>query len=173
MEITVLEYPTEAGWYEVKRRALVTVGKTPLLPPDEEWKMRILRARHSPIRYLRFSFLMQDIPSWVSVHYCRHVHAQPYVKTQRNDRQSDYDRNAARQDAPVNMIYDVNAEELITVCQKRLCGCAAKETREVAEKIRDLVLALCPEFREVLVTPCEFNGRCHEMYPCGRCKDNG
>ena len=173
MKITLLEYPTEADWYEVKRRALVTVGKTPIQPPDDEWKMRILRARHSPIRYLRFSFLMQDIPSWVSVHYCRHVHAQPYVKSQRNDRQSDYDRNAARQDAPVNMIYDVNGEELITICQKRLCGCAAKETREVAEKIRDLVLALCPEFREVLVTPCEFNGKCHEMYPCGKGDGNG
>lgn len=173
MKITMLEYPVETDWYEVKRRALVTVGKTPLLLPDEEWKMRILRARHSPIRYLRFSFLLEDLPYWVSVHLCRHVHAQPYVRSQRNDRQSEYDRNAARQDAPVNMIWDMNAEELITVCQKRLCGCAAKETREVAETIRDLVLALCPEFREVLVPPCEFNGKCHEMYPCGRGKDNG
>jgi hypothetical protein len=36
-----------------------------------------------------------------------------------------------------------------------------------------LVLALCPEFREVLVTPCEFNGHCHEMYPCGKGNGNG
>ena len=166
MEIKLLEYPSEADWYEVKRRALVTVGKTPIQQPDEEWKMRILRARHSPIRYLRFSFLLEDLPYWVSVHLCRHVHAQPYVRTQRNDRQNDYDRNAARQDAPVTMIWDMNAEELITICQKRLCGCAAQETREVAVMIKKLVLDKCPEFAGVLVTPCEFNGRCHEMYPC-------
>lgn len=167
MEITMLEYPTEVDWYEVKRRALVTVGKEPVKPPDREWKEKILRARHSPIRYLRFAFEAKDVPYWVSVHLCRHVHAQPYVRTQRNDRQSEYDRNAARQDAPVNMIWDMNAEELITICQKRLCGCAAEETRQVAVMIKKLVLDKCPEFAELLVPPCVFNGRCNEMYPCG------
>lgn len=167
-KITMIEWPQSVDWFEVKRRALVTVGKTPIQPPDEEWKARILRARHSPIRYLRFSFLLEDLPYWVSVHMCRHVHAQPYVRTQRNDRQKEYDRNAARQDAPVTMIWDMNAEELITICQKRLCGCAAEETQEVAQQIRDLVVEKCPEFAEVLVRPCEFNdGCCHEMYPCG------
>ena len=103
----------------------------------------------------------------MSVHLCRHVHAQPYVKSQRNDRQSGYDRNAARQDAPVNMIWDMNAEELITVCQKRLCGCAAQETREVAVRIKNLVLTRCQEFEEVLVPPCQITGRCLEMHQCG------
>jgi thymidylate synthase ThyX len=166
MTITMLEYPTEKDWMEVKRRALVTIGKTPVTPPDDEWKRKILEARHSPIRYLRFSFLLEGLPYWVSVHLCRHVHAQPYVRSQRNDRQSDYDRNAARQDAPVSMIWDMNAEELITVVQKRLCRQAAEETREVAEEIRRLVLEQCQEFKAVLVKPCEFNGVCHEMHPC-------
>lgn len=167
MEITMMEYPTEVDWFEVKRRALVTVGRTPLIQPDMDWKVKILKARHSPIRYLRFSFLLENVPYWVSVHLCRHVHAQPYVRSQRNDRQDQYDRNAARQDAPVNMIWDMNAEELITIVQKRLCGCAAQETREVAKQIRDLVLEKCPEFEELLVTPCKFNGKCHEIRPCG------
>lgn len=167
MNITMIEYPAEVDWYEVKRRALVTVGKEPMKQPTREWKEKILRARHSPIRYLRFSFLLENVPYWVSVHLCRHVHAQPYVRSQRNDRQSDYDRNAARQDAPITMIWDMNAEELITICQKRLCGCAAQETREVAVMIKKLVLDKCPEFSEVLVTPCVFNGRCQEIHPCG------
>lgn len=167
MKITMIEYPQDSDWDAVKQRALVTVGKQPIKPPTPEWKARILKARHSPIRRLRFSFLIESIPYWVSVHLCRHVHAQPYVRSQRNDRQSDYDRNAARQDAPVDMIWDMNAEELITICQKRLCGCAAQETREVAVMIKKLVLDKCPEFAEVLVTPCTFTGRCNEMYPCG------
>jgi len=110
MKITLLKHPTEEDWLEVKRRALVTVGKTPIEPPSMAWKRDILKARHSPIRYLRFSFLIEDIPYWVSVHLCRHVHAQPYVKSQRNDRQREYDRTKAPQDAPVNMIWDMNAE---------------------------------------------------------------
>ncbi len=167
MKITMTEYPTEVDWYEVKRRALVTVGKEPIKQPNQVWKERILLARHSPIRYIRFSFLLEDIPSWVSVHLCRHVHAQPYVCSQRNDRQTKYDRNAARQDAPVNMIWDMNAEELITVCQKRLCMQAADETREVVQIMRDLVVEKCPEFKIVLVRPCVLNRACYEMNPCG------
>lgn len=40
MKIELLEYPTEKDWMEVKRRALVTVGKKPVNPPDSEWKKK-------------------------------------------------------------------------------------------------------------------------------------
>ena len=54
--ITLLRVPTSEDWQEVKRRALVTVGKTMITEPTPEWKRRMLRARHSPIRYLMYSF---------------------------------------------------------------------------------------------------------------------
>ena len=120
MKVELLEKPTEKDWLEVKRRALVTIGKKPVAAPNEEWKHDILEARHSPIRRLWFSFYI-ECPYWVSVHLCRHIHAQPYVKSQRNDRQKDYDRNTAPQDATVCMIWDINAEELMVVANKRLC----------------------------------------------------
>ena len=174
MNVQLLEYPTDKDWMEVKRRALVTIGKKPISPPTDEWKREILRARHSPIRYLRFSFLITDLPSWVSVHLCRHVHAQPYVKSQRNDRQTEYDRNGARQDAPVDMIWDINAEELITVCAKRLCMQASKETRDVVSEIAQLVVNACPEFDGMLKPQCEWqNGICYEMNSCKRGVTNG
>ena len=168
MKATLIEYPVDKDWMEVKRRALVTVGLKPVKEPTLEWKKSILDARHSPIRYLRFSFLLEDIPYWVSVHLCRHIHAQPYVRSQRNDRQDQYDRNAARQDAPVTMIFDVNAEELITICNKRLCRQTAKETRKLVFMMRDEVLKVCPEFVGQLVPICERHGKCYEMYPCGK-----
>ena len=172
MKITLLEYPVEQDWIEVKRRALVTVGKTKYLnPPDADWRHRILNARHSPIRRLCFSFLIEDIPSWVSVHLCRHIHAQPYVKSQRNDRQKEYDRNKAPQDAPVVMIWDLNAEELMTVANKRLCMQASQETREVVQAACLLVGTKCPEFLPFLVPMCQYHGGvCREMKPCGRCE---
>lgn len=167
IKVTMTECPTEKDWYEVKRRALVTMGYNKVLTqPDEAWKKRMLKARHSPIRRLFFSF---DItcPYWVSVHLCRHLHAQPYVKSQRNDRQTEYDRNSAPQDAPVNMIWDMNAEELMTIMNKRLCKLASEETRQVAKLIRDQVLEKYPEFEGLLVPNCAHHGGvCHEMYPC-------
>ena len=166
MRVELLEYPGERDWIEVYRRALVTVGKDTVKIPSDEWKRKILAARHSPIRYLRFSFLI-ELPYWVSVHLCRHTHAQPYVKTQRNDRQHEYDRNAARHDEPVLMIWDMNAEELLTIANKRLCFLAAEETRKVVENMRLLVNEKCTEFKDYLVPMCEYAG-CHEMKPCGR-----
>ena len=169
MQVTLTRYPTDADWKQVKRRALVTVCKVPTTPPTDEWKRAILEARHSPIRYLQFSFDI-ECPYWVSVHLCRHIHAQPYVRSQRNDRQSDYDRNAARQDEPVQMIWDMNAEELMVIANKRLCQKAAPETREVVEEMCALVVEKCPVFYAFLVPMCEYNGMCHEMQPCGKCQ---
>lgn len=169
MKITLLGYPAFNDWYECKRRALVTVGKNTFESPDEKWRHNILNARHSPIRYLRFSFLIEDVPSWVSVHLCRHIHAQPYVKSQRNDRQKEYDRNKAPQDAPVSMIWDMNAEELMVIANKRLCKQASDETRDVVKEMCRLVKEKCPEFKPFLVPNCVYHGGvCREIKPCGR-----
>lgn len=167
MIVRIDEFPDENDWFEVKRRALVTVGKKAITDPNEDWKKSILKARHSPIRRLHFSFYI-ECPYWVSVHLCRHVHAQPYVKSQRNDRQSAYDRNFAKQNETVCMIWDMNAEELMTIANKRLCAQASPETREVVQKMCDLVVERMPEFRGLLVPMCKYNGGvCHEMKPCG------
>ena len=163
-KVTLLYQPTAEDWLEVKRRALVTIGKRPATQPSDEWKRAILRARHSPIRYLRFSFLL-EVPYWVSVHLARHVHAQPYVRSQRNDRQGDYDRNKAPQDAMVTMIWDMNAEELMVIANKRLCKQASEETQEVVKMMCDLVDDIYQPF---LVPACVYQGGCHEMHPCGK-----
>lgn len=165
MNVKLLEYPTNKDWMETKRRALVTVGLNPKNEPSDEWKKSILEARHSPIRYLRFSFYL-EVPYWVSVHLCRHIHAQPYVRSQRNDRQSDYDRNSAQQNEIVSMIWDMNAEELCTIANKRLCNQASAETQAVVRKMCEEVLKVCPEFIDELVPMCVREHGCHEMKRC-------
>ena len=169
MNVVMTRWPKEEDWLEVKRRALVTAGLNVKNPPDMGWKRDILEARHSPIRDLKFSFLISDVPSWVSVHLVRHKHSQPYVRSQRNDRQEKYDRNKAPQDAPVDMIWDMNAEELMIVANKRLCSQASLETKRVVQLMCLCVLEECPEFEDFLVPMCEYHGYvCHEMKPCGR-----
>ena len=172
MNVEIVKYPKEEDWLLAKQCTLVTVGKETEVPPTEKFKRDLLRARHSPIRELKFVFRLTDLPYWVSVHLSRHIHAQPYVKTQRNDRQSQYDRNSAPQNTPVSMMWSMNAEELITIANKRLCNLASKETREIVRMICDKVIEVCPEFKDELVPMCVRNGGvCYEMFSC-RNKNN-
>lgn len=166
MKAKLIKYPTPDDWMFCKRCTLVTVGKESAKEPTDEWKHKILEARHSPIRTLQFAFEL-ELPYFVSVHLCRHIHAQPFVRSQRNDRQSDYDRNKAPQDAPVKMIWYMNAEELMTIANKRLCNQASPETREIVQMMCGEVLKVCPEFDGLLVPMCVYNGgKCHEFFSC-------
>lgn len=168
LEVKLLKHPTEEDWLFVKQCAYGTIGKHTDTPPSMAWKECMLTARHSPIRELHFAFELINVPYWVAMHLVRHhVGCQPYVQSQRNDRQSDYDRTKASQNAPVNVIWTMNAEALMTIANKRLCRNASEETRRVVRWMCDLVLEACPEFIGNLVTACEYNGVCHEMNCCG------
>ena len=69
------------------------------------------------------------------------------------------------------MIWTMNAEELMTIANKRLCNKASEETRNVVKAMCALVLNECPEFEGLLVPACVYHGTCNEMYPCGRAND--
>lgn len=168
MQVELLKHPEDEDWMLCKECTLVTISKRAITPPSDEWKRAILKADHSPIRTLQFCFKLIDIPYWVSVHLVRHVHATPFVSTQRNDRQDKYDRGKAPQDAPVTMCWYMNAEELITIAHKRLCNQASKETRDLVKMICDEVIKVNPEFEEVLVPNCYYRGGlCDEFNCCG------
>lgn len=165
--VEIIRHPTDEDWELCKLAALNTIGKTKVVNlPDDEWKYKILRARHSTIRTLMFMVRINPLPSWVATHFARHKHLEPFVQTQRNDRQSNYDRNKAPQDAPVSEMLWMNAEELMVLANKRLCGCAAEETREVMRDICEAVIEVNPEFAPFLVPFCVEYG-CHEFDMCG------
>lgn len=168
MSVEILKHPTEDDWKLCKECTLVTVSKKSVTPPTDEWKVKLLKANHSPIRTLQFCFKLTDIPYWLSVHLVRHVHATPFVSTQRNDRQEKYDRGEAPQNSPVTMCWYMNAEELITIAHKRLCNQASKETRLLIKELCDKVIEVNPEFKDLLVPNCIYRGGlCDEFYPCG------
>ena len=174
MKVEILKHPTEADWLLCKKCTLVTVSKDSDKPATDKWKVKLLKANHSPIRTLQFCFRLTDIPYWVSVHLCRHVHATPFVSTQRNDRQDKYDRGAAPQDAPVTMCWYMNAEEFITISHKRLCRLASQKTREVVQMMCDEAIKVNPEFKELLVPNCAYRGGiCEEFNCCGLNKQYG
>lgn len=168
MQVEILRYPSDADWLRCKKLALGTVGKDSDTLPTDEWKEKILKSEHSPIRTLMFTIKMQ-IPYYVSVHLVRHKHGvEHYVKSQRNDRQKDYDRCAARQDEIVTHIMDINAQALISMSHMRLCAQADLKTGQVMELIKRGVVKVCPYLKDLLVPKCVYRGGlCDEFKSCG------
>lgn len=170
MNVELVRYPEDRDWMDCKDCALETVGLRAKNAPDSEWRRKILRARHSPIRELLYKYRITDLPYYIAMHLVRH-HAgcQPYVRTQRNDRQSNYDRRKAPQDALVTMRWTLNAESLMNLANKRLCEHATEETREVVQEMCRLAIEATPELYGLLVPMCIRNGgRCDEMKPCDK-----
>lgn len=167
-KVEILKHPTEADWMWCKTCTLNTVGKVSTKMPTDEWKVKLVEAEHSPLRELWFGIRM-TIPSYVSVHFVRHhIGINHYVQSQRNDRQDNYDRTKAPQDAMVSHIMSVNAQEVVFMAHKRLCGQADPYTRKVMQEIVKQIVDINPEFKSVLVPLCGYrNGKCTEFYCCG------
>ena len=155
------------NWQEVKDATMTTVGKSTGQYPDSTWKKRLILAEHSPIRKLTFTWRWVNLPYWVSVHFVRHkVGIEFWQSTQRTDR-TGTDRNALRQDAPVNLECTANAQALINISRKRLCNCAAPETRKAWQEVKDKIAEVEPELASCMVRECVYRGFCPEMFSCG------
>ena len=172
MRVECIKWPDESERMLFKRAIWVTMGKTemPKTGPSSKLLHDALNARHSPIRVLNFAFLIEGIPSNISVHLCRHVHAVPFVSSLRNDRQDRMDGDKAPRDTPVDMILYMDAEELMIIANKRLCKKASEKTREAVEMMCVATIEKMPEMRGLLVPMCVYHGGvCHEIEGCGRC----
>lgn len=158
----------KGSWIEVVNRARVTVHKEELgKEPSDEFKEKILRAEHSPIRSLIFCFKITNLKSWVATHFVRHhVGIEKWVRTQRTDR-TGVNRDELPQGAEIEMEIEANAQALINMSRKRLCSQASVETREVMEAIKKEVAKEDPIMAEVMVKECVYRGYCPEMWSCG------
>jgi len=155
------------NWQDVKNATMTTIGKNTGKYPDTEWKLKLIRSEHSPIRKLKYSWKWNDIPYWVSVHFVRHkIGIEHFVKTQRSDRTGE-ERNILPQETLVSHECEANAQALITISRKRLCSCASPETRQAWNLVKEKVRESTPELSKCMVKECVYRGFCPEMYGCG------
>lgn len=154
-------------WEDVANRARTTVHKDELgKEPSDNFKRKILRAEHSPIRSLIYCFKITNLKSWVATHLVRHhVGVEKWVRTQRTDR-TGVNRDELPQGAEVEMEIEANAQALINMARKRLCSQASPETREVMESIKEEVSKRDKFLAEVMVKECVYRGFCPEMKSC-------
>lgn len=137
--------------------------------PSESFKQQLLIAEHSPIRELRIVWLWKAVKYWVSTEWSRHKF-EKFITSQRNDRQKDYDRNKAPQDAHVDLIGSANIQQMIDAWRKRLCFTATKEARGLAVNLKQWLFKKYPIESSVLVPHCVYRGGCSEMLNCGHYK---
>lgn len=168
IKVEILRHPGDADWARCYMLALNTVGKKYAdCTTTDSWKSKMLKCKHSPIRTLMFTIRM-EIPYYVSTHFVRHkIGAEHYVQSQRNDRQTNYDRETAPQNAMVSHVMEVNAEQLMYMANRRLCGMASPTTRYVMTLICKAVEQLNPEFKGHLKPMCEHLHECPEFKSCG------
>ena len=154
-------------WEDVANRARTTVHKDELgKEPSDDFKRKILRAEHSPIRSLIYCFKITNLKSWVATHLVRHhVGVEKWVRTQRTDR-TGVNRDELPQGAEVEMEIEANAQALINMSRKRLCSQASPETREVMQKIKEEVSKRDKFMAEVMVKECVYRGYCPEIWSC-------
>jgi hypothetical protein len=165
--MNIIWFKHEDNWQEVKDATMNTVGKSTGKYPDSEWKLKLIRAEHSPIRKLKFSWRWGDLPYWVSVHFVRHkIGIEHFVKTQRSDR-TGIDRSELPQGQFVTHECEADAQALINISRKRLCSSASPETRQAWQLIKDEVAKVEPELAKCMVRECVYRGYCPEMFGCG------
>ena len=166
-----VEVERKTSWADVYDLALETMGKEPLgVEPTSAWKRKILRTEHSPIRAMTFKVRLVGVPYWVSVHLVRHKFGvEHYVSTQRTDRTGEA-RDKKPQDAPVNHTMWLNAEAVIAISRKRLCGKASPETRAAWQAVVDALRRIGEvELADACVPECVHQGGvCPEFTTCGR-----
>lgn len=165
IEVEVINY--EDKWQEAKNLAMNTIGKDNGNYPSSKWKLKILKAEHSPIRYINLTVRIKNIPYWVVMHLTRHKFGiEHYVSTQRTDR-TGIDRNELDQSNLVNYTFVANAQALINISRKRLCNCASLETRAVWNMVVNEIREYEPELAYCMVPECVYRGHCSEMHSCG------
>lgn len=157
----------KGDWIEVVDDCRATVAKPELgREPSTKFKRELVISEHDPIRDIEIRFRWRNIPYWIAMHFKTHIW-RCRTNTQRNDRQKSYDRNKAPQDAPVDLIGNMNAQHGIDTARKRLCRMASPETREYMEDLKRSVRPVEPEISDSWVPNCVYRCGCPESNGCG------
>lgn len=165
-----IEIKRITSWERVLNACRMTVNKKYLeKEPGDDFKKKLIRSEHSPLRMLEFDITIRDVPYWIHAELCRHhIGVEKYVTTSRPDRtKSGLTRHEMPQDALVSMTFAMNAQALINVSKLRLCMQAARETRLVWNAVIIELRKIEPLLADACVPSCIYRGHCPEITPCG------
>lgn len=169
----VENFKTNDGWREALTAARLTANKPPIdKEPSDTFKRKMLKAEHSPIRLVEFTWVWQGIKSWVATHFVRHhIGIEKFVATQRQDRTDNpIPRDEIEQGALVDVMIRANAQAMINISRKRLCNKASSETSVAWRAVLTELRKADEQTYNVCVPECVYRGFCPEAESCGYCK---
>ena len=149
-----------------------TVGKKFLdKTPSDDWWAKILMARHSPIRVVKYFIKIIGVPEWVQTHLTRHhIGVEKFVSTQRTDRTNDIrKRSSIPQGEEKIVLLDINAESILNISRRRLCSQASLETRYIWTLVISELSRIDNILANFCVPECVHMGFCPELQCCGFC----
>ena len=153
-----------SNWDNALSAARFTVGKsTPEgKMPSFDWKMKMCRAEHSPIREVIYHVECHGMPWRALWHLVRHHEGiEKFVYTSRPDR-----RENATTDL-YDVKFTINAQALIAISRSRLCNKAWHETIDVWKAILAAINDIDPSVPSWCVPKCVLIGACPEPKCCG------
>lgn len=152
-------------WLLIKKVAYRTIGKDTSKYPTSEWKTRILKARHTPIRLGTFVIELSDIPSYVATHIVRHHQGiEKFVESRREDK--GYSQTKIHRLTPVNLVIWINFEALMEISKKRLCNNTDPRTRKIWGTLLEAIKNIEPELYALCHPRCWWEKECNEFHSC-------
>jgi len=145
----------ETQGMEYIRRAMRQCGAR-----REYTDLELFRARESVLYANTYWLTLTGVPPRAQSHLAK---SGPgwylWSQTQRPDRHG--------VDGNYDLIIQCNAEALLNLAEKRLCGQAWAETRAVVAAIREAVRSLHAELADLMQPACVWHGQCRKVNPCG------
>lgn len=159
----------DIDWLNIKNlcRATISMDKSEV-EPAQEWKRKLLIARHSPLRAGEIQWKWNEIPYAISTHFARHVHSEKWISTSRADRTEIKDRSERSQMDNVSMTMRSNIDALQAMAEKRLCFQADETTRGYMEDLVEAVGEYDKDVAWSLVPTCIRTAGCPEKF--GKCQ---
>lgn len=165
-----IEITRVTSWADALNAARFTQRKEPISgEPSINWKKKIIKAEHSPLRALMFYVDMYDIPYYAAMHFRTHklVHL-PLVTTGRPDIDDNQKpREEQLKSELVNMRLMLDAQEIIAISRVRLCTKAEKTTRTIWQTVINKLAEIEPILANACWPNCIYRGICPEIKSCG------
>lgn len=135
----------------------------------DEYMYKMYRCEHTPIRCRRFLVSFINLPYSIAMHFVRHNQGViPFVSTGRDDRVNvDEVPTRDRDNIPVRLDMECNAQALINISRKRLCKQAHRNTIKAWQEVCKLVREIDMPLYANLVPDCVYRGMCYEFKTCG------
>lgn len=168
MDITAEIVP--GSWERALNMCRNTVWKNGVnSEPSDKFKHELCMSEHGPLTLVEYYIHIPSIKYWTAAHFTRHKIGVTWGQGSSRDDRHDtgVPRDELPQGNPVPLDCQINAQELIFMSRRRLCGMAHPETRAVMREILDAVGKVDPVVVRYCVPNCVYRGHCPEAHGCG------